>query len=226
MALTGTEMIARVRFAADLQGNTVRHTDADILTAINQSIASYRRLLSRLDIANYATFTVLSTASNVSTVSAPAAEEVLGMQVTLNNVVTTIHRAANMEQTQYRIAGRPATWMLRDRPGSTGVMDIQLFPTPDTVYQINLQYVGTQTDITTATSFYPEVRGGEDWVVYDVACKIAMRDAHPRFAMLQAERVRQEQLLADIAFRQREPGHRMDTRGQRRVNDILARRRA
>lgn len=226
MAFTGTELIAKVRWAGDYQGNTARHTDADILAAINQSIAQYRRMLSDLDLSNYATFTTISTASNVSVVSAPAMEQVLGVQITLNQVTSTMHRAANMEQTQYRIAGRPATWMLRDRPGSSGVMDVQLFPTPDAVYTINLQYIPTPTAITTATSFYAEVAGGEEWVVYDVATKLAVRDNHPRAGALAAERDAQALRLRQLALRQREPGHRMDTRGQRRVNDLLARRRA
>lgn len=225
MAFTGTQLIAKVRWQADLQGNTSRHTDSDILDALNQSIAQYRRILSELDLSNYATFTTVSTTSGVSVVSCPAIEEVLGVQVTLNNVTTTMHRAANAEQTQYRVQGRPAIWMLRDRPGSTGVLDMQLYPTPDTEYTINLQYVPTPTAITTATSFQAEIAGGEEWVILDVAYKLAVRDAHPRAPMLQAEREAQFQRLRQIAFRQREPGHRMDTRGQRRMNDVMARRR-
>lgn len=222
---TGQQMLDRVRFAADIQANTARHTDADLLSAINQSICAYKRMMSRYDSQNYAAGTVITTTSGVATVALPATEEVLAAICSLQNVTTTMHKAGLQEQTQYQITGRPATYRVND-VGTVGSSVLVLYPTPDSAYQIQVQYVASHTDVTSSTTWSPEIRGADDWVVYDVACKVAMRDAHPRFGMLQAERSRQEGLLRDMALRTREPGHRMDTRGQRRVNDLLARRRA
>lgn len=223
MAYTGAQLIARIRWASDTQNNTARHSDADILSAINQSIAQYRRMLANISLSNYQAVTTVTTASGTSSVSLPACEEVLAAQCSFNNTKTTLHPVGSMEQAQYVVSGRPASWMLRDS-STPGLVDMVLFPTANQAYTLTINYIPQFVPITTATTFYAEVSGGEEWVVYDVASKLALRDRNPIQASLAAERDAQERRLKALASRNREPGHRVDTRGQRRLNDLLARR--
>ena len=61
---TASELIAEVRWIADVQANTVRHTDGDLLYALNAAYSAAVKLLTKFGYENFCSFGTVATTAN------------------------------------------------------------------------------------------------------------------------------------------------------------------
>lgn len=191
---TGTQLIADVRFAADAQSLTSRHSDSDVLARINTSIRSLRGLVTARGFPYFITSTSATTLAGTqvsdeqySSIPWPStAVQVLGIDV------ETASGAGDWRPL------RPITWgQRRDRPGlypsTTGVPEefavlslpqgsgssttagsIALFPAGSAgTYKI--WFLSEFTDLT-ASDVFLALPDWHEWIVQDVVETLAQRD--------------------------------------------------
>lgn len=209
---TLTDLLADVRYLADIEGQTARHTDAQLTRRLNQAIAAYRRKFRQL----YVVSSSVNTVAGTATLALPATLDSLErVAITVNGSTWVIYPATSYERHDYDLGqpspsdGVPAQYRLE---GSS----LYLMPTPGGVYAMTLTYLPQQTDLASGgDTFDPVVSGGEDWVVASAALDVATRDQSPRAAMVGGQLQKAERQLADSLPRNAGTMRRVDTRARR-----------
>lgn len=230
---TLTEMIADVRFQADLQGFTVRHTDADITRLLNQAVNEHRRDVSLEGVTNYlavysSTFTAGNTSPHkfgvldLSSGPNPALVHLYGLDLVINDEQRTLHAVSLSERSDY--GGSPA------EPEAWAPMTAYkyaIFPAPATAYTYIAHYLPKFTDLATGSDTFDGVEGYEDDVLWRTVVRLIARDQFPTaFQMAVQER---ERATAKCLATAKQQGkgvihRRRDTWGARR-RDVRERRR-
>ena len=97
---------------------------------------------------------------------------------------------------------------------------IALLPAPDRVYPVTIYYLPSWADLTNDAYVFDGYAGWDDWVCWDVVCKIATKDSDMQqvYQMASAERQKAEaRVLAAANSMQRvSPMHGRDTARQAR----------
>ncbi len=230
--ITLTNLLAQVRYQASVQGLTVRHSDADLTALINSSIQLHREMVSLEGISNYLVshsstlvagntspykFAVLDLASGPS----PALVRVYGFDIIVGNEAKTLHPVAFSERNDYGgEPGEPEAW------APYQLYKIALFPAPAYAYTYVVWYLPKLADLSAGADTFDGVAAWDQWVIWDVVCKVIDRDQFASaFALAANERERCQQLIMNTS-KQTGKGvihRRRDTWGERRRDQRLRR---
>jgi hypothetical protein len=212
---TGAELLADLRYLADLEGQTARHPDANLLRELNQSIAAYRREHPDW----YSTqITGTATAGTNALTYGPGwdtIDSILRLAVSFPDSTTQVlYPFESRERYDYttpllNAQGWPSFYRLEGA-------QLLVIPTPSSAFAWTAQVLAQQTELTTVTSFDPVRAGGENVVLYDTAIRIATRDQSPRVSALVQLR---EDAARQLASGDRAPqaARRIDTYGRQRA---------
>lgn len=249
-ALTGAQLIATVRWRADIESMTARHTDAMLLDEINKSWIALRTKVSDLGSGLYlkwanGTLSVGASAGHsFGTLSLPAdCVRIYAFDVTLpGGEIISLTRCTLQERNAYRdqwnkTTGRPQFFFVTNigtenqsrvdpntgaplgpgvDPGTIGIV-----PAPDSAYVYYLGYLPAWTSITNTAYVFDSFDGWADWVVWDVALKIASRDNDmlqtAQIAMAEREKAWIERILPDVQVNRVSSVRRADTAAQSRA---------
>lgn len=139
--VTVTELISRIRYQSDTQGLTVRHTDAELTTLVNQAIQAHRERVSfNNGISHYltpysSTFTAGKTPPfqfkvlDLSSGPSPAITRIYSIEFTMNGEVYTLDGVSFDERNEYSSQPTaPVAWA----PITT--YKVAILPAPDSTY--------------------------------------------------------------------------------------------
>jgi hypothetical protein len=234
MARTRTlaNLRADVRWQCDQEGATLRHTNAAIDRALNQSIQRFRLKISRdAGLAFYLTkATGTTTAGAVSTVE-PYTSLVHG--VTNLVWIKSLSLNANGEVTPLEQVPHDAIWEFQNG-GRTGVpraftsndlTTILLLPASSGAYPYVLWYLPAGTDLSADGDTFDGIAGWEDWIVFDVCTKLLLRDEHEeQLGVFEGYKTQIWEDIARSAQRGRAGPHkRIDQHGRRYLERRLSR---
>lgn len=217
---TLTLLLEDVRYLADIEGQTARHSDSQLTRRINQAIAAYRRKYRELFVVS----STVSTVAGTATLTLPTALDALErVSITVNGSTWVLYPSNSVERHDFDVGftqpadSVPSTYRLEGA-------SLYLMPTPGGVYTVTLTYLPQQTDLATGSDvFDPVVSGGEDWVVAAAALDVATRDMSPRAPMIGGQLQKAEMQLADSLPRNPGPMRRNDTRARRLIGEALSR---
>ncbi len=228
------DLVADVRWIADVEGATARHTDKKIVRALNQSQQAFRLMVSIAGHPYYISDEVKSVGagSNTFTPTSTDIVAVLGLDVLVDSDLIELVEFQFSERNKYPLSqtGRPVMFRYMAE-------EITIQPTSDADYTFRIWYLPVGTEftatydgndmITASSSSFDGIAGWEDWLVYDSALRISTRDAgvNDNFELIQAELGRIERrILAEAKKRVRVgPLHRVDTRGRRKSLEQIGR---
>jgi len=216
---TLTELLADVRYQADIENQTLRHTDANLTRLINQSWAAFRELICENGFPYYLT----SASGNFVAGTAGYAvasdfARLYGVDVTVGGEVRSLAEHSIMERNEVLTTqqGCPVSFWLR-ATASPPIMVMQ--PIPDQAYAYTYYYLPQQTDLTTGANTIDGFNGWEDWIVFDVCLKVLTRDDDDeQFAKVLALKTQREaEIRRNAPKRSRlNAACRLDTRRMRR----------
>ncbi len=220
---TLTQLLEELRYLADIEGQTARHTDANLTRQLNQSIADYRREHPEW----YATTATGTTTAGTATLPAlttpsvawDSVDRILRLSITTPDSVTTVLYPYQLdERYDYSLPfDLTSQWPTMYRREGASVI---LIPTPQSAYTVQVYYLPQQTDLSAGSDvFDPVMSGGEMWVLYDAAMRIAVRDMSPRVTALLQERDDAGRKLA-VGARQPGPQRRIDSWGRRSAGGL------
>lgn len=223
-------MRADVRWLADVQSLTLRHVDADLNRAINQSIQRFREMVSTNAINH---FLVSSTQTTTVGATSPYPFQVLDLSAINPNVVrvyavdATIHgnviplspeqfsARADYQGTYQRLTGQPAAF------ANMTTYKLALLPAPDAVYSLVVWYLPVIADLVADGDTFDGIAGYEEWITWDVLVKLIQRDQYPQLystATNERDTLKRDMIHALGGVNQRSVGRRRDTVGERQAN--------
>lgn len=219
-------MRADVRWLADTQSLTLRHTDSDLNRAINQSIQRFRELVSSHSINHYLVSVTKSTTAGATSpypfqvldlsAESPLVTRVYSVDATVTGTVIPLVAEQFSARADYQgIPGPPAAF------ASMTTYKLAILPAPDSVYQLVIWYLPQLTDLSADGDTFDGIAGYEDWITWDVLLKLIQRDQYPQLyqtATAERDRIKADMIHALGGVNQRSVGVRRDTVGQRRNN--------
>jgi hypothetical protein len=233
------DLIADVRFAADIEGATARHTDQAIVRSLNQSQQALRQLISDHGIEYY-----LTSGGGVMTAGDdrvyPLPGEIVavyGVDVLVNEEWRELAPFQMSERNALGGAGANAVLGVPTYYRLEGPDLMRVAPAPDSAYAFQIWFLPRPDDLeatfnadgslATSTAVFDGMHGWEDWLVYDTALRISARDAgvNDNYELLTAEHARiQARILSQAKKRVRNgPVRRVDTRGRRQLVEAVNR---
>lgn len=237
MARTATmaTMLADLRWRADIESMTARHTDAMLARILNQSWQAYRVRVSDSGGGLYlkATTPAAMTAGALAgyafgTIAHPSdAIGIYGVDVTATSGdIRSLAPGSFGQRNAYfdrwnGCTGFPELYFPYNigTESTTGVTagKIAIFPAPADGYTYSIWYLPAWTDIgyTSTTYVFDGYAGCEEWVILDCVAKIATRDNDMQqcAALATQERAKcwEEQILPAIRIQQSGPRGRIDS---------------
>jgi hypothetical protein len=196
-------IINDVRIRADIEGQTDRHPDAQLIRWVNESIQMLRSLLTDM---GFEYFLTATSPGDLSTTAAATGEtyseqdwpkdaaRIYGVDVLASDGFWVKLRPISMSQIRhFQYAGYgysgpgfagdcPAAYALRLAPfGSTStetVGKIAIVPLPRVSRKFRIWYLSNWEDLASSSTFNGH-EGWVEWVVNDVCVKVATRDQEP-----------------------------------------------
>ena len=220
MARTRTlsEMIADVRYVADVEGAVQRHPDENLKRLLNQSIQAFRLMISSVSpYYLYAATGTLTGGSGFFTMPTDLVRT-YGIDVSVGGKWRELFpfqfaERNNFEDSVWQSTGVPMYF--RERDADT----IDILPTPDASYSYRIWYLPTGDDLNEDSDSFDGIAGWEDWPVHNAAMTVITRDKdiHGNFVLVQSELGRIEQRIKAEAGKRHVPAatRRLDTRGRR-----------
>lgn len=212
---TLTNLLADIRYQADIEGLTQRHPDANLTRLINQSIQAFRLKISSAGHPYYLTEASGTTVADTDDYALPADFVALyGVDLVVGSQRISLEPYSLVERNDYSDPivpgdGVPVMYRLQGA-------NIRLLPEPDAAYAYTLLYLPCGTDLSAAGDTFDGIAGWEDWIVLDVARKVLTRDDDdeqtPKVERLFATCERD--ILAQVSRRSRGVVHRQDYRGR------------
>ncbi len=203
MARTRTlaQLRADVRYQADIQGFTVRHTDSNLTRLINQSILRFRENVSNDGLTHYLTSVTGTLSSGVTTgypykildltAASPGVVRIFAVDLeTQDSCWVTLRSVDFSERTRYQLFDNNAGQVPEAFANITTYV-LALLPAPGYAMDYRVWYLPVFTDLAADSDTFDGVAGWEDWVVWDVSQKTLSRDRYPEaYALCGQERDR------------------------------------
>ncbi len=235
-ARTLLQLRTRIREEADCTDSGTRHTSTYINTCINESWQALREMVSAAGDLTYIANTSTSTGVGPDTGKAygllamPAtAVRIHAIDLTFaTNDIRSLDPVSFNERNEYHnrgiYTGTPVNFAIFnigvESGASVGNGWIALLPAPDRVYPVTIYYLPSWTDLSNDAHVFDGYAGWDDWVCWDVVCKIATKDSDMQkvYGMAAQERQKAElRVLSAINSMQRvAPMHGRDTARQNR----------
>lgn len=193
------ELKGDLRYLADAQGLTLRHTDSDITRALNQSIQRFRGKVSAEGLTHFLLYTSGTMPVGVTspfgfgvidlTAVTPACVQIYGIDVQFSggcwdalDAVEFTER--NRYASEYGNQTRPPVAFANFQTCKAGI-----FPASDSAYPYVAWYLPLFEDLANDSDAFDGVAGWEEWVVWDATIPMINRDQYPQaYAMATAER--------------------------------------
>jgi hypothetical protein len=190
------QLQADIRDQADIVGATTRHGATLITRLINQSIQRFRERLST----EGATHFLVSTSGTLGlgatspypfyaldlSGASPVVVRTYAVSLNVDGVVKTLVQVPFTEQGQYGgplVTGEPMAW------SHYQTRKVAIMPSPSTAYPYVAWYLPVLPDLVNDADTYDGVSGWEDYITWDVVCRVILRDQFPEaFAMAQQYR--------------------------------------
>lgn len=225
---TLTNLLVDIRWQADQLGATLRNDDTSLTRALNQSIQAFREWISDNGFSYY-----LVPASGVCPIGAtapyafgqlsisgisPSVVRVYGLDLTVNQVVYSLDAVAFAERNAFQgflsdtsKTGIPISFTMYDNN------KIGLLPPAQAAYPYTLWYLPTVADLLNGSDVFDGIAGWEEWLIWDVFVKLAVRESDQVKLAGANERERiQAAILKRSRHLQRQgPMLKRDTRGER-----------
>lgn len=189
---------------ADIVGGTARYTAATLNRFINQAIQRFREKLSSEGAQHY----LVSTSStlgigatgpfpfyvlDLSAVS-PSIVRTYGVDVTINSdIVRTLSHVPFAARGDYGgsiITGEPMAW------AHINTRKLAILPPPNSAYTYVAWYLPVLADLSGDSDTFDGVSGWEDFIVWDVVCRLIVRDQY--MTAFQTATAYKNELWADI----------------------------
>jgi hypothetical protein len=225
-----------IRWQSDQLRAELRHTSADLRHVMNQSVQRYREMISEngdpyflkshsgvlpVGRATDPSGTDTSASWGCLDISAiyPDVVRIYGLDIDLGRYTHELYavhfneRNAYQDHNRNHHLGAPVAFFGYDET------KIGILPPANAPYRYTLWYLPLLPDLVAdGDEFNPGIPGGEQWVIWDVMCKILIRDNYP--ALLQAATMEREKTWMDIlrrvsAHTRVGTARRLDTRGMR-----------
>lgn len=218
MARTATllELRTRAYRRAGNEAETSRYPGSEVTIDVNESIADlYDRLVRAWGSTRFEAEQVISVTSGTS-LYALAASFLQLLSVTVYNGASTWPLDLFMRGERAALTSQSVPH--GDRPLAYRIVgeNIELLPTPRASFTLTLRYVPAATELVLDADTFDGVNGWEEWVVVDVARKMATKDRDFQLVqILTADLDRlNERIVASAPARDR-AGHRriVDVRG-------------
>jgi hypothetical protein len=236
------DLVADVRWASDTEPATIRHTDKQIVRALNQSQQAFRLMISE---AGHPYYTELYEESSIAAgaslltlanVDVDPFVAILGMDIDVGGEWREMFPFQLSERNNYQsnTASDGIPTHYRHRVIQTNDVIVDVMPVADATYPVRLWLLPNGIDfsatytvddaISTSSSIFDGIAGWEDWIVYDTALRITARDANisDNYEVLAAEFARVEQRVMKWSKQRvrNGPGRRLDTRGRREAIEL------
>lgn len=229
-AVTIAELEADIRWQADQESATLRHTSAKMRRAICQSIDSYREMVSDLGWPYFLRVktgqlpvgkavdpddleTTLRWGELDTSEFNPPIVRIYGLDLHYNGSQEELSSVSFSERNSYPETGVPMAYFAYDQS------KIGILPPANAAYTYTLSYLPQLPKLLSdEDEFNPGVPGGEQWVIWDVMIKMLYRDNYPDLVQAaMAERDRQKmEVIAHIGKLIRAfPKHKLNTRARR-----------
>lgn len=216
-----TNLIADVRNLADVEGATLRHTDASIIREINQSIQRFREWVTEegysLYLQPYSTVLVVGPTSpyawrelDLGALN-PLMAHVQAIECTVNQEIYDLDKVPFESRNEYlQLSGVPAAFIQYG-------YKVGILPPPQSAYAITVWYLPIFTDLAAGGDTFDGLAGWEEWLRWNCLITLLTRDQYPGLidnAAARAEALRQEM---KVKLRADRPSvtRRRDVRGAR-----------
>jgi hypothetical protein len=239
-ALTAAALLAKVRWRADIESMTLRHTDTALMTEINASWTALRTKVSDAGqglylkwVAGTLTAGVLAGHSFGSLTLPSDLVRIYAFEITLpSGQIASLDSCTMAERNAYRdqwgqATGRPQMFFVTNigTESTTTVTagTVGIVPAPDVAYPYSIGYLPAWSAIAVGNTTYvfDGYDGWDEWVVLDVTLKIAERDNDMQqtaaLAAAERERVWTTRILPDCRVNRSGPLQRADTATQKRA---------
>lgn len=206
---TVAQLIDDIQDQADTLGADLRHTQPRMIRKINQSYQRFRELVTREGLN---LFLQPHSGTLTAGVESPYAFRTLdlssilnlvrpvGLDITVNGLVTSLYCIPFEHRNSYgggTSTSVPEAWAQYNRDS------LAILPAPDIAYPYTLWYLPREEELTNLNEAIDGVAGWEDWIVWDVVCRLLLRDqgstafaiAQQERAMVQAEIIRSAQVV-------------------------------
>lgn len=238
-AVTVAALLAKIRWRADIEGMTLRHTDAALITAINDSWTALRTKVSDMGsglylkwiTGNSLTAGVLAGHSFGSLTMPADLVRIYAFEITLpSGEMISLLPCTLQERNAYRDqwnrpTGQPQFFFVTnigvESTTTVTAGTIGIVPAPDQAYPYSIGYLPGWTAITNTTYVFDGFDGWDEWVVLDVTVKVAERDNDMQqtagLSISERDRVWKERILPDCRVQRVGPISRVDTASQSRA---------
>lgn len=229
-----TRILGDVRYLADVEGQTARHPDADILRRVNTSIRALRGMVTARGAPYFLTATAPATLASTqvsgegySEVPYPAdAVQIHGVDVESSAGSGSWYPLQPISWGQRRNAytpgpGHPEYFSIRTIPTATGATTvagaIAVFPAAASG-QYKVWYLAEFTDLAASTDVFLGLPDWHEWVTWDVVEALAARDDDQRetFAIARERKAAAEVRLVEAIGRVQSAGPMVPRRRARR----------
>jgi len=241
-ARTVASLEALIRDLADCEPEPgTRHTSTLIRTHMNASWQALRELVTEAGDLTYVANVSVSTGIGPDTgksyglLAMPAAAcRIHAIDLTIpgrarpKSLTPVSFNERNEFGTDNLLVGTPHSFAVfnigAESGASVGNGWMALFPAPNVVYQVTIYYLPSWTDITNDAYVFDGFAGWDDWVAWDVVCKLASKDNDmgKTYQIASTERARAEQrvLHAATSIQRVGPTGGVDTAAMRRRDRV------
>lgn len=223
-------MRSDVRIAADIGNALTRWPDAALNRLINESIQELRELVSENGHDYYLKHvaTVVSAGDDRITLNSDFLR-VKGIDIDVNGESIALEEFQFSERNNYggtmvtgAERGTPVAYRIvmgADAVGTVADVEALLMPVSDATYPVHIWYLPVWADLTADGHLFDGVAGWEDWVKWDVCCKIGTSDKNVTlYQMADAERGKKQATIGKKSHRRApNPARRLDTRAMRNM---------
>lgn len=245
--ITIANLVSDIRYQADIEGQTDRHSDSQLKRLVNESFQELKELLSDKGYPFFlkaesgqmtsGEFTPDSSETTIQaafgTIDFPAdAMRIYGVDITYQGrriglePVDFTQRNDIQDVNGSLSNARPKGFYVYNIGAGSGTSTdtgkIALMPAPQSTYDYTIYYLPYHVDITTDTHVFHVIAGMDTWVKWDVVIKVWQRDQDTQPAVALQERERQMQRIIRIAngLVRAGPKKMVDSRGRHHWNDI------
>lgn len=202
--VTLTQLRADIAAQADFVGATGRYPDAVVDRFVNQSIQRFREKLSTEGVTHYLVSTSGTLAAGATSPFAfgsldlsavtPSVVRSYGVDVTINGgFIKTLQHVPFTERNSYggpTGKGEPRDW------AHYQTRKIAILPAPEGTYPYTVWYLPVLADLVSGSDTFDGVAGWEDFIVWDVVCRLIVRDQY--MTAFQTATAYKNELWADI----------------------------
>lgn len=180
---TLAQLKADIQVAADIQGSATRHSPTLLTRLINQSIQRFRERLSVEGATHFltslsGTMTAGATspypfyALDLSSAN-PSVVRTYAIDITVNGETKTLIHVPFQERDKWggpNLTSEPVAW------AHYQTRKVAIMPAPNAAYSYVAWYLPVLPDLSSDSDTFDGVAGWEDFVTWDVVCRLVVRD--------------------------------------------------